>query len=597
MPLFDKQLGQFLSSPWSNPDSNQIQLHELPNNLFLYPQITINFVLTHPKIPVIADADPRCPENLPKTGKLAHSALIINLLPSDTGDIDIMNQYLDSSRSNKVFSGMIVCQFVQDLASLRSLAESCVYFNVIINSKPADKLVFKILYLRSVNNMDPDWNSLVELEQSGVSPSSLSFRSKCIMMWSYRKNLIAASSNPPPQPSKIIELPHSRIYAPGPGPLLGIGYYGCKILGGSSLAVWGDFNGIKLVSEILGANDVRYGPPSQTALPNPNPNFITSIGENHGQVLSCLSHPSSSNPALFLSMSSGHVLCVPDPLKKTTLGEGTFVVYNYNAVCHGESEVNCLAVGEDGGGRGVLISSSFDGTVCVWPNALTETKMDKFQVVSRRLAHNTGIVTSLPLSSNNTMIDLFVLGDNRGRLELWKKILNVEGVTPPLSPEGELDDDDDSENTEGEGGVVDLTHLYERIHLVESCKTITSMKPEDQGSVTCLTALSNPGDYFACANNYGEIRGWRVTDSKLNLAFLINDAHACAIDNCVLIGNLLLTTGMAGVIKVWDVPGEKAADVPGEVRGRNEYPRGAKRRCIRDISARRSTPRFRYLHH
>lgn len=148
MPLFDKQLGQFLSSPSSNPDSNHSQLHDLPNNPISYPQITINFVLTHPKIPVIADADPRCPENLPKTGKLAQSALVINLLPSDTGDNDTVNQYLDSDRSNKVFSGMIVCQFVQDLASLRSLAESCVYFNVIINSKPADKLLFKILYLR-----------------------------------------------------------------------------------------------------------------------------------------------------------------------------------------------------------------------------------------------------------------------------------------------------------------------------------------------------------------------------------------------------------------------------------------------------------------
>ncbi|GMH99079.1 hypothetical protein TrST_g8329 [Triparma strigata] len=419
---------------------------------------------------------------------------------------------------------LIVCQFVPDLRSLRSLAESCVYFNVIVNSMPADKLVFKCLFLKSVNDMEPDWNEIVR----GDVSETMSWRSKCIMMWTYR--------------SQIIDLPHSRIYAPGPGPLLGIGYFGCKLVGPDSLVVWGDFNGIRVVSGMGTAT----APPVPAAIPtvgfNQNQNnasrtpALTSVGSNHGQVLSVLSHPLPSNPAMYLSMSSGHVLCVPAPLNNTPLGEGTFVPYNYNAVAHSESEVNSLSSLDDS----ILLSSSFDGTVCVWPNALSEIKMDTFQVLAKNVdpnPYNIGVTTSLPLQMEASGdVGTFVLGDNRGRVELWMKTYSGDAV-------GERES---AGLTEG-GGYVDLTHMYERLHQVEGCRNVASVYPEDQGSITCLTLMSGSGDYFASANNYGEIRTWKIhgqgSGSRLKPRHVLERAHSCAIDNLKVLGSLVVTTG------------------------------------------------------
>jgi WD40 repeat protein len=67
-------------------------------------------------------------------------------------------------------------------------------------------------------------------------------------------------------------------------------------------------------------------------------------------------------------MSSGNVVCIPDPFFTV---QGSPVEYNYNSDCHTGSEVNHLAVSTDGK---MLMSSSFDGTLCVWPTALSDMR-------------------------------------------------------------------------------------------------------------------------------------------------------------------------------------------------------------------------------
>ena len=336
-------------------------------------------------------------------------------------------------------------------------------------------------------------------------------------------------------------------------------------------------------------------PPVPAAIPtigfNQNQNnasrtpALTSVGSNHGQVLSVLSHPLPSNPAMYLSMSSGHVLCVPAPLNNTPLGEGTFVPYNYNAVAHSESEVNSLSSLDDS----ILLSSSFDGTVCVWPNALSEIKMETFQVLAKNVdpnPYNIGVTTSLPLQMEASGdVGTFVLGDNRGRVELWMKTYSGDAV-------GERES---AGLIEG-GGYVDLTHMYERLHQVEGCRNVASVYPEDQGSITCLTLMSGSGDYFASANNYGEIRTWKIhgqgSGSRLKPRHVLERAHSCAIDNLKVLGSLVVTTGKFSVVKVWDLKdSESALNGPicafsrirgkeGRAAGGNMYPEWNQNRVV-----------------
>jgi hypothetical protein len=128
--------------------------------------------------------------------------------------------------------------------------------------------------------------------------------------------------------------------------------------------------------------------------------------------------------------------------------------------------------------------------------------MNKFRIVSAPPDPEVplGIITSLPLSPD---VSLFAMGNSRGVIELKKKIRSLEW------PES----------------AVDCTAMYDTADRVESYIKLSSDQEIDRASVTCLTLLSASGRYFASANNYGEIRGWRVESSgseeRLALAFLV----------------------------------------------------------------------------
>ena len=197
----------------------------------------------------------------------------------------------------------------------------------------------------------------------------------------------------------------------------------------------------------------------------------------HGETLSCISHPHTSNPALHLGTSLGHVVCIPDPMVNTPNTPPTF---NYNPSAH-ENETTNLAVTPGGSS---LLSCGFDGRVCLWPNALSKMRMDSFVVLVRQRGP---VMCSLPLSDD---LSSFVLGDRKGYVSLWKK---SSALTPVASS-------------------TNHTSLYYSKHRVSSAYNKSKKCKGADKTVSCLTLLSACGRYFASADIFGRLRGWTVAD-------------------------------------------------------------------------------------
>ena len=248
----------------------------------------------------------------------------------------------------------------------------------------------------------------------------------------------------------------------------------------------------------------------------------------HGYILSCISHPGPSNPALYVGTSVGHVVCIPDPMAARTAGPPTF---NYNPSAH-ENETTHLALTPGGA---ALLSCGFDGRVCLWPNALSKMRMDRFVVLVKQ---RRSVMCSLPLADD---LSSFVIGDRKGFVSLWKK---AQDFRPLGSGPGTVG-----------GAENDHTALYCQRHRV-SMSGNKSKKCKDQDkTISCLTLLSSCGRYFASADVFGRLRGWTVADrGALEAAWRVDLAHSSSIDNARLVGNTLVTTGKDHTLKAWHVP-------------------------------------------
>ncbi|GMI46782.1 hypothetical protein TrCOL_g9478, partial [Triparma columacea] len=102
----------------------------------------------------------------------------------------------------------------------------------------------------------------------------------------------------PPAPVQVIANQSQSTY-------LGIGYFNCRVIqwdsrGGSRIAVWGDYFGLRLVS-----------------LPSMQVKTVAN-NINHGKVMNVVEHPNGKG--LFLATTEGHVIATDDLTKE---GEGT----------------------------------------------------------------------------------------------------------------------------------------------------------------------------------------------------------------------------------------------------------------------------------
>ena len=272
--------------------------------------------------------------------------------------------------------------------------------------------------------------------------------------------------------------------------------------------------------------------------------------EFHRQIICILEHPSPDCPSIFLCSAAGHVICVPDPFSKQDP-----IPYSYNASAH-TAEANNITINHDG----LMMTTSNNGEVIVWPKAISDCNLGSFAIVA--LARHTGILAMLPIGSS-----VLITGDFKGKINLWVKerevsdivfdadlwhlssasaTLTLKPLSCTLDPPLLNSEKDDPQQL----CVKPFVH-----HKKYSSCTKWSARNGKGIVVTCLESLGSLS--FASANNRGEMKGWKLVEGYSNSLraqniWSLKTAHlGSTIDIVKRVGKLILTTGKDGNIKVW----------------------------------------------
>ncbi len=282
------------------------------------------------------------------------------------------------------------------------------------------------------------------------------------------------------------------------------------------LAVWGDFDGLRVIDGYFEANHV-------------NSNHYQSIAERgFGRILTAIAAPITGpeHPCLYLGCASGAVLSVtarfcPNAMSlKFDITSATFSHSNevtsltwlstpgthmYNTGMH------LISGGCDGKVHLYLESSSYDGRVDL----------------NRRVLCCSETIPILSLASCNSqsrfgMLPILITGDGDGNIKLWKKNLSLTDQNMPM---------------------------FVPLQICPS---------QDICRITNLKVVRNK--LVVSGDTSGSVRVWEILNEdnghspKLAMLFKIPATHVGAIEQIEVVGNVLLTTGgNDGCVRGWNL--------------------------------------------
>ena len=331
---------------------------------------------------------------------------------------------------------LTIAEYVQTYATLSSLSliDSQLHGMIFAPQRPLTILtsIFDNLFLR-VFKSTPSANT----SSKSLATAHLKLRFKLGNTGPSHKN-----------GSDFVELPHPLIFPQTPPTTtsqfdLKLGYFGFQPLSSSgTVAVWGDFEGVKICS-----------PSNFKLISNSNSNYnsaqIISLCDSHGSVLTLLSHPNYPNLLHMGTSQGGRAKRLqPHYLNKliflTTLARhrgaaGTMISipnihhptpnnphYNFNNP-HTTSEITCLLPSNSN--PSAILSASFDGTVVVFPNGLNPNLNFNLSNPNTLITNNSAI-TALATYKQT----LLVTGDVQGKIKIWKSsgtlLQTLNGFTP-----------------------------------------------------------------------------------------------------------------------------------------------------------------------
>jgi len=293
------------------------------------------------------------------------------------------------------------------------------------------------------------------------------------------------------------------------------------------VAVWGDFNGLRILESASNLPFMTGQPQHHT------------IGESgYGQVMAVLPAPSSlsmiGHPCVFVGCAFGAVLSIRHEISTNRYSIVSSSFSHSNEV----TALDWLCQSEC---NEYLISGGCDGKVYLYPNSTSE--YHNFELNSRVLCcTNASPILSLVSYKMETVFDdgiqLLITGDSDGNMTLWRSISHSTGVPS----------------------------IFQSMKVYES---------SDDCRITNLQVVRQ--QYLISGDTSGSVRVWNISQEKKstgkgskkdnfiepNLSFKIPAAHGGTIEVIELIGNVLLTTGGSdGFIRGWDL---KSGDLIGSV--------------------------------
>jgi len=162
----------------------------------------------------------------------------------------------------------------------------------------------------------------------------------------------------------------------------------------------------------------------------------------------------------------------------------------FHTGAHQGSECNHLEITAGG----VLLSTSANGKVVIWPNAASSGLLSKSQMVVD--AHPGGLIVCQSIKDS-----VLITGDFKGKVNLWSKSNDPQDS-------GELTVDEDGEFTIIEPPREVPSRYFHRGRY--NCLTKRGKQHQKSVNVTVLETLNAEEGTFASGNSYGEMRGWKI---------------------------------------------------------------------------------------